>query len=100
MNNVFAGQNATIWVLVIQLEVKLQKKSRTNLFRRKQTTNNVQADIFGSFEVRRNVQLSFERQRKARKFNVPFLAVLNKERKCVWCIYSVNWNKINMVDAF
>ena len=32
--------------------------------------------------------------------NVTFLAVKNKEKMCAWCIQSVNWETIAMVDAF
>ena len=42
----------------------------------------------------------FSSAKQAGKTNVKFLAVLNKEIMCAWCIQSVNCNNMGMVDAF
>ena len=51
----------------MQLQVKLQKKSRTDVFRTEQKTNNVPPNIFRSFEVREKVRYMFRMPKDSRK---------------------------------
>ena len=46
-------------MLLMQLQVKMLQNSRNNVFRSKQTTNNLPPNIFRCFEVRAKVRLMF-----------------------------------------
>ena len=43
----------------MQLQVKLQQKSKSNVFRRKQTRNKVPSKIRRGFKLRKKVRLMF-----------------------------------------
>ena len=56
--------------------------------------------MFRRFEVRKKVRLMFARPKKALKVNSPFLAVINRQKRYAWFIFTVNCNKTQLPDAF
>ena len=60
---------------------------------KKGTTNG-----FRGFEQRKKERLTFSGPKEIEKVNLTFLPVINKEIRCLWCIWMVNCKKIGIVD--
>ena len=71
--------DVTRYALLMQLEVKNPKKTRNNVFRRKQTTNKAQSKIFTGFEVGKKLRVVFPKPKNKTKLNGTFSTVKDKQ---------------------
>ena len=75
-----------LWFMLMQLQLKLKKNSRNNVFGVKETTNKVPRNIFRGFQVRKKVQLMFWRLKYTIKRKCDSFSCY-KERNKVFFLY-------------
>ena len=64
---VFIVETATRYAQLMQLQVKMPKTSRNNVFRRQQTTKKAPSKIFRDFEVGEKVRVVFPKTKNKTK---------------------------------
>ena len=83
----------------MQLRVKMPRKSGNNVFIRKQTTNKAPATIVRGFAVGKKVRFVFSKPKNKTKVEWNIFSRSKITRRCPWCIYSVDCNRIDAANA-
>ena len=85
---------------LIQSQVKLQKTAEIAHLKAKKQRTRYRVTYLEFSKKVKQYNLYFQGKRTKGKVNVTFLAAINKEIGCAFCIYSLNYNRKSMVDAF
>ena len=84
----------------MQLQVKLQQKRRSNIFRSKQTTKKVPPKIFQGLKVRKKVRKMFWKLKNSTKGKC-YVFRGYKQRNNVFLVYLEPYHKkIGILDGF
>ena len=84
----------------MHFQVKMAENGRKKISIDTRTRKEVPLKTLKGLEVKERYDWCFESQRTAWKVNVTFLAIIDKESRCAWCIHGVNCIKIAMLGLF